>query len=189
MDWTESTLAGVIAGFVLSLLGTWGLDTLRTRRQAAAVRTMIRLELARNVQALETFWNLIPPYVEPEKRGEDEEDFHFDIWTIRLRRAEAFVRSPLPRLSRVAWEGQVAAIPEALTGEEIERVDGFYGAIDAILAIRTTLTRAADADERKGGGLHGSANEPTVNEQIGKLWPRLEQTVATALEKGRQGLL
>ena len=188
MDWTDSTLGGVIAGFVLSLIGTWALDTRRNRREAGAVRAMLRLELARNLRALERFWESIPPYVEPQKGGEDEEDFHFDIWTVRHYRAEAFVQNPLPRWSRTAWEGQTAAIPGALTSEEIERLDGFYSALDEVIAIRDTLARAASADEAERRGIRRDSHAGTFNEQIGKCWPRLERAVTDALDGGRLGL-
>lgn len=195
-SWADNPLLGVAIGFVLGFLGSWWLEHRRNCELAKSVRVMMRLELARNTQAIARLWANVPKpmKMDPGQIKIEEENGYTitDLWNMdRQNRARDFIRAPFPDIDRHVWERHTAAIPAALSSAEIERVDGFYDGIDQIEAIRATFIGASDADTIHGRSVSVSQMARMPDRFYGQVvsyWDDLERLVGDVLQKGNQGL-
>jgi hypothetical protein len=152
MEWFDELWAqvgrphmGVVVGFVLATIGAIALDLWREGVQAKRVRTMLRLEVQRNVDALSALNARLsrpgktPTVPEPPNLRNLRE------WSEVVHRAAGLVDQPFPVLPQVVWTGQVNFMPRALSEEQIEHLAGFYAAIDRLTVLHGALVVAMAA--------------------------------------------
>jgi len=142
VDW-----GGLIVGFVLGVMGTAALDLWREHRQADAVRTMLGLEIERNVQTLEDLTKTLRKRGAPVLVAESLQDKNFREHAAAQTRAEVLIARSLPAWSQEVWTSQMPFIPRALKPQQINEGAAFYGALDEFAALRTSLSEAAAIDQ------------------------------------------
>jgi hypothetical protein len=119
---TENDWATVIAG-LMALLGVplgfalaqWG-ERRKARSEAAAIRALLRAEMAANVELTRSFWS-----------EAIDKDSPRCIYRHPLSPAwDVFAYRKLPLWSRDVWHSQLPRLPEALTQRELIDVLEFY---------------------------------------------------------------
>ena len=119
------TIIGTIWGFVLSEWATRQREERTEKRQAGAIRTMLRLEISQNLASLRDFWGKVNQVDESEQ----------DPDLARLRLARRMIESPLPHWSHRMWESQMSLLTIGLSEEEIKQVHDLHNRLDAITRV------------------------------------------------------
>jgi hypothetical protein len=111
-------LVGVILGVVLNEGVSQRREQCKERKQAEAVRTLLKLEIDYNIKSIENLKGTVEKY---------NQGFPEDI------------KPPLPSFSYRAWESQMSLLTIALDKGSIERVNEFYTSLDAVSAYHSRI--------------------------------------------------
>jgi hypothetical protein len=178
------TIIGAILGFRLSERATRQREERTEKRQAGAIRTLLRLEIDQNLALLRDFWS------EVNQVDESEEDPDL----ARLRLARRMVGLPVPHWCHTMWKSQTPLLVVALSEEEIKQVHNLHIGLDAIAAIHSKLS-ALESEQREE--LRAARNETgmvpmskamglsqSFNRNAPGLWMECERIVREVLDKG-----
>lgn len=218
VDWGP-TIANVVTVIVAALIAVWGSIrgaergakqgaeatreattlTLRAqqaavleneRRQSKAVRLLLRLEFAHNLQTLETLWADITRRRLPDdlNRINNPAQQRAEIGRFRAR---VLIYSQEPKWSRVAWEGLTPQLPMALSVAEIEAANRVYGHLEAISTLREQLSELQSEQpfqeifvDQFGQEHHQMHYPQNFYLSAPRLWGRIEEIVNQLHETG-----
>lgn len=128
MDALNTPFAGVIFGLFFGFLSAIGVDLWRERRLSAAVRTMLALEINRNIATLRD--------IATKMAKEDPNQ--------PVEQARQLAQFPLNGWESTTWTEQNVMIPRALSTAQIIQVSAFYSVLDEISGVRAYLKEAFD---------------------------------------------
>jgi hypothetical protein len=178
-----TTIIGGVLGFGLSEVSTRRREAREEKRQGQAVRTIIRLEIDRNLATLKTFWTAV--------KAKDNADLG------RRRKnilAEQFVDLPLTPFSRASLTSQMSLLAFSLTDVQIERVFRLYDRLDFFMTTRATLADALRDEQQEMTRFRQSQSAPgqpkgllyaprqPFDAQANPNWDEIEATAAELLE-------
>jgi hypothetical protein len=126
-----TTVIGAILGYILSEVAESRRRARTEKRQAQAMRLLLRLEAERNLNALQAAWSGIGYDASREYGGRDKRDL-----------AYRFLREMPAEFYRDGLNSQYAQMPLLLTAEEINRLLSFYDDLRRISDFHAALTRA-----------------------------------------------
>jgi len=133
------TLLGTVVGFFLSERGTKRREERNEKRQAQSVRTMVSMEIDRNLELLEESWR----EVNDTPESDDDQEARKRVL------ARRFIELPLPTWNRESLDSQLLLLPMALSEQQIVRVFQFYDRLSKLGAIRTELAMAAEVQREE----------------------------------------
>ncbi len=180
-----TTIIGGVLGFGLSEVATRRREAREEKRQAQAVRTIIRLEIDRNLAALKTFWTAL--------KAKDNPDLG------RRRKnilAEQFVNLSLTPFSRDSLTSQMSLLAFSLTDVQIEQVFRLYDRLDFLMTTRAVLSDALRDEQQEMTRFRQSQSAPgqtpgllyaprqPFDAQANQNWDEIESTAAELLETG-----
>ncbi|MCC7207600.1 MAG: hypothetical protein IT323_09845 [Anaerolineae bacterium] len=180
-----TTLIGGVFGFVLSEISTWRREMREEKQRAISVRTIVSLEIERNLDNLRAFWKAVKPGSpgSPEERSPREA-------------GREFVNSTLPPFSREALNSQLPLLALALRPDQIAPVFQFYDALGALQAIRRELSAALDDQNQEVAKFRASQTAPgqtpgllyaprtPFDNKVAQVWPEVERLAESALAGG-----
>ena len=180
-----TTIIGGVLGFALSEVATRRREAREEVRRAQAVRTIIQLEIERNLAALKTFWTGV--------KANDKPDLG------RRRKnilAEQFVNLPLTPFSRDSLTSQMSLLAFSLTDVQIERVFRLYDRLDFLMTTRAAFAEALRDEQQEMTRFRQSQSAPgqpqglvyaprqPFDAQASQQWDEIESTAAELLETG-----
>jgi hypothetical protein len=128
-----SAILGAVVGALAAATVNWMQGRARTRQERLGVRMLLRLEAARNLAALNEFWNKVTSkeFFLPGVGYEHEvEMLHY-----RYRLA----KQPLQPWGLLMWESQAGLIAGALDEAEIEHAYNLYDSLARFALLRSRL--------------------------------------------------
>jgi hypothetical protein len=180
-----TTIIGGVFGFILSEISTRRRELREEKQRAISVRTIISLEIDRNLESLRSFWKAVKPggTEAAEQRSPREA-------------GREFVNTTLPPFSREALNSQLPLLALALRPEKIAPVFQVYDALSAIQTIRRELAVALDDQNQEVAKFRASQSAPGTtpgllyaprtpfDNKIAQVWPEVERQAETALAGG-----
>jgi hypothetical protein len=183
------TIVGIILGFILSEVATHIRNQRSDARQAASIRTMVRLETAANLEALRVFWKKL------HETTFTEETDHVDVKKQRL--ALRFAQIPLPIFKDDALKSQLPQLPMAVQEGEVTKIFRVYDRLSNLYVIRSELVghlavqreemNAATATKVTGAAITRTLNyfpATPFNDRAVELWDAIQQAVEEVLSLG-----
>jgi hypothetical protein len=177
----DQALLGVVVGALLTFLLGWFRDWRIECQQARSVRVMLSRDVEGNLAALRVFWG------DASGAGDEEGD---PDWACVLR-ARRLTELPMPAWGRRAWESPVPLLTRSLRAAEIRQVGAVYDGLDAVLAIRSTLSALKDDQAEESRAYRSSSGPQSIvgpprpfDRSASALWGKFEQIVRGLLDSG-----
>lgn len=179
-----TTIIGGVFGFILSEISTRRRELREEKQRALSVRTIVSLEIERNLESLRGFWKTVKPQTESAESRSPREA------------GRELVNTTLPPFSREALNSQLPLLALALKPEQIAPVFQFYDSLSAIQAIRRELATALDDQNQEVAKFRASQSAPgqtpgllyaprtPFDTKIAQVWPEVERLAETALAGG-----
>lgn len=173
-------IIGAVAGVVVAERMARQREERAEQKQVVAVRTLLTLEIDKNLALLREFW---------ERASEPQEDeAALDPDSLHLRLASRLAYLPLPVWSNNAFESQLPIFPLALSEEEIRQVYDLRSGLENISDFYSKIATI----ERPQGGFRsttpqmvvGQIEQESFKKKMSALWQGLEKSVNRILEKG-----
>ncbi len=137
-----SALLGVVVDRVVGFM----LERKAEQEQLSRVRTLLALEIDRNLSEVRRIWGEITRHSEGREAEPSEVEKDHLL-------ASKLVTLPWPRWTRTAWEGQAALIPAALTSSQITKIHELHTGLDALTSVRDTLARLEMEERQRTSGI------------------------------------
>ncbi len=131
-----SVLLGVVADRLLTVF----LERSSEKEQLSRVRTLLGLEIDRNLSEVRKIRDELAQY----KEGLEAQLTEVEM---SLQLARKLARIPWPGWIRTAWEGRTALISAALTSSQIAHIHKLHTRLDALTSVRDMLART-DVEDR-----------------------------------------
>jgi hypothetical protein len=181
-----TTIIGGVFGFVLSEISTRRRELREEKQRALSVRTIVSLEIERNLESLRSFWKVIRPEgAESEENKRSPRDA-----------GREFVNATLPPFSREALNSQLPLLALALKPEQIAPVFRFYDALTTLQTIRRELADALNDQNQEVAKFRASQSAPGTtpgllyaprtpfDNKLAQVWPEVERLAESALAGG-----
>ena len=169
------TILGIVVGWGLGELSSWWRDTRAKKETSKGVRTMVSLELDRNLSLLDEFWDKVGHY----EGGET------DKAQIKIQLARRFVAFPLPFWTRQMWESQFPLLSGALSDSEIGAVHQVHCDLESIGRIQEVMrSLGQEQNEALRGPPVSWIPSQGFDRGTPGLWAELERITESLLAKG-----
>lgn len=129
-----AALGGVLVAEIFFSAHRWW----SARKERAAVRRLIEMEIARDWVAFCAFWGDV---MNREFAPTESEANRSHVLALR------FVERSFPVLKRSAWNNLMAKIPETLSLSELNRVDHFYTLLDSLQSLYVDMVKVKQGDD------------------------------------------
>ena len=181
-----TTIIGGVFGFVLSEISTRRRELREEKQRALSVRTIVSLEIDRNLESLREFWQRVKP------GGEESADAQRSP----REAGREFVNATLPPFSREALNSQLPLLALALRPEQIAPVFRFYDSLNTLQTIRRDLAEAINDQNQEVAKFRASQSAPGTtpgllyaprtpfDNKIAQVWPEVERLAEAALASG-----
>jgi hypothetical protein len=179
------TIIGTVLGFFLSEWGTKGREERTEKKQSQGTRTIINLEINRNLESLRQLWQDV------NQNPGASDDTTFRKQTLGIR----FTELPFPASRREGLDSQLSFLPSAFKRQEIEQVFQFYDSMNKLEEIRMELALTAK-EFREGklqvlqatGMLDRNIAEKDLHwryeKKMTELWDEVEPLVTQLVARG-----
>ena len=173
---TVGTIIGTILGFFLSEWSTKRREDRNEKKQAQSVRTLVSLEIDRNLNLLRDYWPQVEQAADPNDGAEGR----------KVKFARRFVELAFPEWKREILDSQLSLLATALHEQEVVQVFQFYDRISKVEALRNGLVLAAQEDkEDQRSPVRNSYGLPMAfSKRALMYWDECEDIVAQLLGKG-----
>jgi hypothetical protein len=174
-----AAIVAAILGFLVSELGNWYRNKKAREEKTQSVRTLISLEIEKNIELITKFRNYL------DKTNETL----YDADKITLSRL--LIKRPMPSLDTIMWKKQGSFLPIAFTEEEIISISKLNNYLEALKSIHAQLTYF-DAEDRKFNSSDAASGRdiapPPKGELIEKesptLWDDFQKITKNIIENG-----
>lgn len=175
------TVVGTMLGFTLNEVAVWRRERSEKKEQAKKVRLMVTLEIDRNLDLLQEFWEVV-----------NQEDLTKKSETqAYIQLAEQFAVSPLPHWSHAIWQSEIPMLPLALNEKEVRAVHRLYTNFDMIESIHSSLSvleldRQEERRATKGKESIGlrSFVTPKFYKLAPEIWLQCEKVINEIIQQG-----
>jgi len=173
---TVGTIIGTILGFFLSEWSTKRREDRNEKKQAQSVRTLVSLEIDRNLNLLTDYW----------PRVEQAADPNDDAQGRKIKLASKFIELAFPEWKREILDSQLPLLAMALREQEVVQVLQFYDRLSKVEALRNGLVSAAqeDKEDRRAPVRNSYSSSMAFSRKALVYWDECESTVAQLLGKG-----
>jgi len=176
-DWIYNLFSGII-GAILGVLGVWYWQWRIEKKQVAAIKTLIIIDIENNIEALNKFYTgIINKKVEYQYKEV--------IWIDRV------LEQDLPCWKRSVWDEKSVLMARALSKEKIIEIEKFHDLLSKISKFHQKCrSLKKEEKEKKLEGSNKSTHEImenmvfTVNQE--ELWQEFDELVQEILKFGRK---